>query len=107
MGQLYEKMASDLKLRRYSARTQKSYLWCARRFVRHFMRSPAEMGSKEIREFLLFHHERGASASTIKMYDRWRLGTASPDSSIRASLPSRLVRHLELSSCFLLRPLPA
>jgi site-specific recombinase XerD len=68
MGQLYEKMASDLKLRRYSPRTQKSYLWCARRFVRHFMRSPAEMGSKEIREFLLFHHERGASASTIKMY---------------------------------------
>jgi integrase/recombinase XerD len=68
MGQLYEKMASDLKLRRYSARTQKSYLWCARRFVRHFMRSPAEMGMKEIREFLLFHHERGASASTVKMY---------------------------------------
>jgi site-specific recombinase XerD len=68
MGQLYEKMASDLKLRRYSTRTQKSYLWCARRFVRHFMRSPAEMGGQEIREFLLVHHERGASASSIKMY---------------------------------------
>jgi site-specific recombinase XerD len=68
MGQLYEKMASDLKLRRYSVRTQKSYLWCACRFVRHFMRSPAEMGSKEIREFLLLHHNRGASASSIKMY---------------------------------------
>ncbi|HEX7506422.1 MAG TPA: site-specific integrase [Polyangia bacterium] len=68
MGKLYEKMASDLKLRRYSARTQESYLWCAQRFVRHFMRSPEEMGSKEIREFLLAHHERGASASSIKMY---------------------------------------
>lgn len=68
MGQLYEKMASDLKLRRYSARTQKSYLWCAKRFVRHFMRSPAEMGGEQIREFLLYHHERGASASTVKMY---------------------------------------
>jgi len=68
MGQLYEKMASDLKLRRYSTRTQKSYLWCAGRFVRHFMRSPAEMSSKEIREFLLLHHNRGASASSIKMY---------------------------------------
>jgi integrase/recombinase XerD len=68
MGQLYEKMASDLKLRRYSTRTQKSYLWCARRFVRHHMRSPAEMGGKEIRDFLLLHHERGASASSIKMY---------------------------------------
>jgi hypothetical protein len=39
-----------VKLRRYSPRTQKSYLWCAARFVRHFMRPPAEMGSKEIRE---------------------------------------------------------
>jgi len=38
MGQLYEKMASDLKLRRYSRRTQKSYLWCACGFVRHFKR---------------------------------------------------------------------
>ncbi len=68
MGQLYEKMASDLKLRRYSARTQESYLWCAKRFVRHFMRSPADLGGKEIREFLLYHHDRGASASTVKMY---------------------------------------
>ncbi len=68
MGQLYEKMASDLKLRRYSVRTQESYLYCAKRFAKHFMRSPAEMGSKEIREFLLKHQQDGASASTIKMY---------------------------------------
>lgn len=68
MGQLYDKMAADLKLRRYSVRTQKSYLWAARRFVRHFMRSPADMGSKEIREFLLMRHEQGESASSIKMY---------------------------------------
>jgi integrase len=52
----------------YSIRTQESYLGCARRFVRHYMRSPAEMGRKEIREFLLLHHNRGASASSIKMY---------------------------------------
>ncbi len=68
MGQLYEKMASDLKLRRYSMRTQKGYLYCARNFAKHFMRSPAEMGSKEIREFLLKHQQAGASASTIKLY---------------------------------------
>jgi site-specific recombinase XerD len=68
MGQLYVKMATDLKLRRYSPRTQKSYLWAARRFVRHFMRAPGEMGSVEIREFLLMLHERGESASSIKMY---------------------------------------
>jgi site-specific recombinase XerD len=68
MGQLYEKMASDLKLRRYSVRTQKSYLWCARRFVRYFMRAPNEMGKAEIRQFLLKLHERGASAASSKMY---------------------------------------
>jgi site-specific recombinase XerD len=68
MGQLYEKMASDLKLRRYSIRTQKSYLWAARRFVRHFMRAPDTMGMTEIRQFLLMLHERGESASSIKMY---------------------------------------
>jgi integrase/recombinase XerD len=68
MGQLYRQMATDLKLRRYSPRTQKSYLWCSRRFVKHFMRSPAEMGIAEIREFLLMLHDRGESASSIKMY---------------------------------------
>src|SRR5664279_4193649 len=68
MGQLYVKMATDLKLRRYSPRTQKSYLWAARRFVRHFMRAPGEMGSTEISQFLLMLHERGESASSIKMY---------------------------------------
>ena len=52
MGQLYEKMASDLKLRRYSIRTQKSYLWAARRFVRHFMRAPDAMGTAEITTLL-------------------------------------------------------
>ena len=55
-------MASDLKLRRYSIRTQKGYLYCAKCFAKHFMRSPAEMGSKEIRDFLLLNHNRGASA---------------------------------------------
>jgi integrase len=68
MGQLYEKMASDLKLRRYSTRTQKSYLWAARRFVRHFMRAPDEMGMAEITQFLLMLHDRAESAASIKMY---------------------------------------
>ena len=40
MGQVYEKMKADLKLRRYSPRTEKSYLYYAARFVRHFRRPP-------------------------------------------------------------------
>jgi integrase/recombinase XerD len=68
MGEVYEKMRSDLKLRRYASRTEKSYLWSAARFVRHFMKPPAAMGATEIREFLLMLHDRGESASSIKMY---------------------------------------
>lgn len=68
MGQVYEKMQADLKLRRYSPRTEKSYLWSARRFVRHFKRSPDALGKEDIRQFLLMLHERGESASSIKMY---------------------------------------
>ena len=62
MGAVYEKMQADLKLRRYSPRTEKSYLYYAARFVRHFGRSPAEMGKTEIRQFLLALQERGESA---------------------------------------------
>jgi len=68
MGELYEKMKADLKLRRYSQRTEKSYLWSARRFVRHCGKPPTEMGKDDIRRFLLMLHERGESASSIKMY---------------------------------------
>ena len=68
MGQLYEKMKADLKLRRYSARTQKSYLYYASRFVRHFMRPPTELGKEDIRRFLEVIAERGESASSVRMY---------------------------------------
>jgi integrase/recombinase XerD len=68
MGALYEKMKADLKLRRYSARTEKSYLYYAGRFVRHFGRSPAEMGKAEVRQFLLMLEERGESGSSLKLY---------------------------------------
>jgi hypothetical protein len=53
MGAVYEKMKPDLKLRRYSPRTGKSYLYYAARFVRHFRRAAAHMGVAEIRDLLL------------------------------------------------------
>jgi len=68
MGQVYEKMKADLKLRRYAARTQKSYLYYASRFVRHFMRPPTELGRDDIRKFLEVIAERGESASSVRMY---------------------------------------
>ena len=68
MGAVYEKMKADLKLRQYSPRTEKSYLYYAARFVRHFGRAPAELGKAEIRQFLLALQERGESASSLKLY---------------------------------------
>jgi site-specific recombinase XerD len=68
MGAVYEKMKADLKLRRYSPRTEKSYLYYAARFVRHFHRPPAQMGKAEIREFLLALEQRGESGSSLKLY---------------------------------------
>ena len=47
MGQIYDRMLGDLKLKNYAPSTQKNYLLYARCFVRHHMRSPAQMGERE------------------------------------------------------------
>ena len=53
MGQLRDRMETDLKLGGYSPSTRKIYLLYARLFAKHHMRSPAEMGEDEIRQYLL------------------------------------------------------
>ena len=69
MGKLHDQMREDLLLKAYSPHTQKSYLRCARHFVRHYMRSPQEMGEKEVRDFLLhLVRDRKASPATQDMY---------------------------------------
>ncbi len=53
MGQLRDRMETDLKLGGYSPSTEKIYVLYARLFAKHHMRSPAEMGEEEIRQYLL------------------------------------------------------
>lgn len=53
MGQLRDRMETDLKLGGYSPSTQKIYLLYVRQFAKHHMRSPDEMGEEEIREYLI------------------------------------------------------
>ncbi len=68
MGQLHDRMDSDLRLARKSDATRREYLAHARRFVRHYRRSPADLGEPEVRLYL--HHlidERQASVQTQKM----------------------------------------
>jgi integrase/recombinase XerD len=69
MGQLRDRMIEDLKLRGYSRHTCRKYVQCARTFVAHFQRPPAQMGESEVRAFLLYlAHEKQISASTRHIY---------------------------------------
>ena len=52
MGRLYNRMKMDLELKNYSPKTIACYLNCMVDFVRHYGRSPDEMGEKEIRGYL-------------------------------------------------------
>lgn len=53
MGQLRDQMGADLLLAGLRPHTRRSYLGCARRLAAFHRRSPAEMGIKEVRAFLL------------------------------------------------------
>jgi site-specific recombinase XerD len=61
-------MDDDLRLKGYSLNTRLTYLANVRRFAAHFWRSPAEMGAREIREFLLYLIKvKKASNGTIRL----------------------------------------
>lgn len=67
MGQLRDRMEADLTIAGYSPDTKRIYLLYAKQFAAYHRRSPAEMGSEEIRQFLLhLIVERGISRSTFK-----------------------------------------
>ena len=53
MGKLRDRMHADLTLAGYSPSTQKIYLLYAKLFAKYHMRSPAEMGEDQIRQYLL------------------------------------------------------
>src|SRR5271170_3806615 len=69
MGQLRDRMEEDLKLREYSPHTSRKYLQCVRTFAAHYWRSPADMGEREVRAFLLYlTNEKKVTASTRHIY---------------------------------------
>ncbi len=69
MGQLKERMNEDLKLRGRSDNTRATYLRCAATFVRHYRRSPMEMGREQVRDFLLhLVEDLKRSPSTYNVY---------------------------------------
>jgi Phage integrase, N-terminal SAM-like domain len=52
MGELYNRMAQDLKLRNLSRLTQEQYLRNCANFVRYHMKSPNDLGEVAIKEYL-------------------------------------------------------
>jgi integrase/recombinase XerD len=67
MGELYDRMARDLKLRNLAEKTQKEYLRCCCGFVRYHMRSPRELGETAIKQYLEHLLLKGAGPETLKM----------------------------------------
>ena len=69
MGKLQDKMQMLMELKGLSPRTQKTYLYCVRHFVRYFDQSPEGLGTDEIRAYL--HHllsERQLSQSSVSQH---------------------------------------
>ena len=51
MGRLYDQMKMDLELKNFSPNTVRCYLHWMVQFVRHYDRSPVDMGEEEIRKW--------------------------------------------------------
>lgn len=67
MGELYDRMVRDLKLRNLAPRTQQEYLRCCVGFVRYHWQSPAKLGTGAIKEYLGHLLMKGAGPETLKM----------------------------------------
>lgn len=67
MGELYDRMALDLKLKNLAAGTQKQYLRCCVDFAKYHEKSPRELGLDELKEYLGHLLVNGAGPEVVKM----------------------------------------
>ncbi|MFN0064345.1 MAG: phage integrase N-terminal SAM-like domain-containing protein [Myxococcaceae bacterium] len=67
MGELYNKMAVDLKLKNLAAGTQKQYLRCCVDFAKYHGTSPNLLGVDELKEYLGHLLMNGAGPEVVKM----------------------------------------
>lgn len=69
MGALRERMIREMELRGMARATKKSYLACCRVFAAYFMKSPEQLGTEEVKAFLLhLVRERQVGPSTMHVY---------------------------------------
>jgi len=97
MTPLRKQMIDALELRGSSPKTVKLYVHCVARFAWHFGRSPAQLGEKEVRTYLLYLlQERKVAVGTYKqalaalrfLY-RWVLQRGDVVQDIRGPRPER------------------
>jgi len=69
MGEMRQRMEGDLRLKGYAEATRSEYLRCVRALAAHYYRSPAELSTDQVRDYLLFLvREKGISPSNQKMH---------------------------------------
>lgn len=96
MGELYDKMARDLKLKNLAVGTQSQYLACCRRFAAYHWRTPRELGLEEVKEFLGHLMAVGGSVERLKMHVaglKFLYGVTLDRPDVTARLPWPKVPH--------------
>jgi site-specific recombinase XerD len=68
LGHLRDRLDADLRLAGRSESTRKDYIGCAKLFVKYFNRPAEELGSAEVRVFLLHLHARKLSTGRRLQY---------------------------------------
>lgn len=69
MSELRERMIREMQLRRFSERTQESYLFGVRSLAKHYKRPPDQLSDTEVQDFILYMlNERHLAWSTCNTY---------------------------------------
>ena len=68
MTSLRKKMVEDLRLKGLAPSTQYQYVSSVRRFAEHHRKSPAKLGTKHVRAFLLHLRDLDRSPATLVVY---------------------------------------
>jgi hypothetical protein len=98
MSPLRRRMIEDMRLRNFSACTERSYVHYVADFARHFNTSPEHLGLDDIRNYQLYLTEkRQLSASSINTFGtRWV--STKPGFLLPVRVLSRLFRRLFLEA---------
>jgi len=68
MTPLRKKMVADLRLRGLAPNTQDNYIRCVRQYAAYHGRSPTQLGTEEVRAFLLHLRELDRAPATVVVY---------------------------------------